>query len=101
MPPRKGNKRRAAALRCFRCDNKRVNVGRQGNTRMIHGVKKTVAPCECPECGNEWWSYHPEALTAMKAADAAAKKKIGTIEGTVQSRAYPVANKHDIDRTER
>ena len=73
MPPIKGKKKREPVLRCYDCGNRKVKVERGGNTRIIHGKKKTVANVTCPNCGNEWWSYNSAALKAMRAADEKGK----------------------------
>jgi DNA-directed RNA polymerase subunit N (RpoN/RPB10) len=73
MPPIKGKASRPRPLRCYNCGNRKVHVERGGNTRHIHGKKKIVANVVCHSCGNEWYSYHPQAIKAMRAADAKGK----------------------------
>jgi hypothetical protein len=106
MPPIKGKPRRQSALRCFKCGSRKIRVERGSNQRVIHGKVKTVANCECTECQNEWWSYHPEAIAAMREADKRAKVSrtttVVTTDGVIKPARHEVrANPHDVDRTER
>lgn len=71
MPRVKGQSARQAILRCYHCSGHTFHVERASNTRMIHGKKRVVANvvCQNTNCRNEWWSYHPDAIKAMRAAD--------------------------------
>ena len=104
MPPVKGSKRRTSPFRCYACGNEHLVVERGSNTRIIHGVKRTVANATCPNCGAEWWSYHPDAIKAMRAADKKAKEladgidyhgavTVATERGTITDVDYTGAKK--------
>jgi hypothetical protein len=88
MPPIKGKARRLSPLRCYSCNSHVVHVERASNTRYIHDKKRTVANVICAQCGNEWWSYHPTAIKAMREAD-----KKGAARVTVEPQD------HDVDFT--
>jgi hypothetical protein len=95
MPPIPGKHRKQQAFFCAKCSGRDITVERGTNSRVIHGVRRTVANAVCnnKQCRNEWWSYHPEAIERSRAADAAEPTRVAR-------KKRPGANEGDVDRTE-
>ena len=79
------------ARRPFEC----YNCGREGKKLKVDGgtqrrrvarsqgrVTRVVAHVECGNCGNEWWSSHPDAIARAKSHDENRDRRHGRAKGS-------------------